>query len=133
MGALPVMLLSAVGLGQIAALIFYVTLGHWINSYLSLFFYILGSVGVLVGLAVTWYAMALRTRALGGALVLGWVIVAAPMLAPYMVVLPAGDLLFWSVLACVLLAAAAVLAVLYMRGPSDDAARAPLSGAEAKL
>jgi hypothetical protein len=48
--------------------------------------------------------------------------------------LPTPDsFLFWSVLACVLLAAAAVLAVFYMRGPSDDAARAPLSGAGAKL
>lgn len=133
MGALPVMLLSVVGLSQIAALIFYVTLGHWINSsYVSLSFFILGSVGVLVGLAVTWYALALRARALGGALVLGWITVAALMLAPYMVVLPASDLLFWSVLACVLLAAAAGLAVFYMRGASDSEG-ALLSGGGTKL
>jgi caspase domain-containing protein len=133
MGAFPVMLLSTVGLSQIAALIFYVTLGHWINSDLSLFFFILGSVGVLVGLAVTWYAVALRARALGGALVLGWVTVGALLLASIMALSPPGTLLFWSVLACVLLAAAAGLAVFYMRGPSDDAAPALLSGGEAKL
>ena len=131
-GALPVMLLGAVGLGQIAALIFCVKIGGWINSDLSLFFYLLGSAGVLVGLAVTWYAMALRTRALGGALILGWITVAALMLAPYTIGSPAGVLLFWSVLACVLLAAAAGLAVFYMRGSSDSEG-ALLSGGGAKL
>ena len=86
-GVLPVMLLAAVGLGQIAVLIFYVTVGGWINSFdsrTSLFLYILGSAGVLVGLAVTWYAMALRARALGSALILGWVTVAALTLASIM-------------------------------------------------
>ena len=64
-GVLPVMLLAAVSLGQIAVLIFYVTVGRWINSFdsrTSLFLYILGSAGVLVGLAVTWYAMALPRK-----------------------------------------------------------------------
>jgi hypothetical protein len=135
MGALPVMLLSAVGLSQIAALIFYVTLGHLSSSFYplnALRFYILGSTGVLVGLAVTWYAVTLRARALGGALLLGWVAVAVLMLAPLILQLPPGTLLFWSVLACVLLAAAAVLAVFYMRGPSDSEG-ALLSGGGAKL
>ena len=119
-GVLPVMLLAAVGLSQIAALIFYVTVGGEIMSYpQSLYLYILGSAGVLVGLAVTWYAMTLRARALGGALILGWITVAALTLVAIMTLSPAGILLFWSVLACVLLAAAAVLAVLYMRGASD--------------
>ena len=63
--------------------------------------------------------MALRTRALGGALILGWITVAALTLAAIMTVAPPSVLLFWSVLACVLLAAATVLAVFYMRGPSD--------------
>jgi hypothetical protein len=131
-GVLPVMLLAAVGLSQIAALVMYVTLGG--TSYSSsLYIYILGSAGVLVGLAVTWYAMALRTRSLGGALILGWITTAALMMVSLTILSPAGVLLFWGVLACVLLAAAAVLAVLYVRGPSDDAARAPLSGAGAKL
>jgi Caspase domain len=120
-GVLPVMLLAAVGLGQIAVLIFYVTVGRWISSFdslTSMFLYILGSVGVLVGLAVTWYAIALRTRTLGSALILGWVTVAALTLAS-IISLPTPDsFLFWSVLACVLLAAAALLAVLYMRGAS---------------
>jgi Caspase domain len=135
MGVLPVMLLSAVGLSQIAALIFYVTLGHWISSSLplnALRFYILGSTGVLVGLAVTWYAVTLRARALGGALLLGWVTVAVLMFAPLILQLPPATLLFWSVLACVLLVAAAGLAVFYMRGSSDSES-ALLSGGGAKL
>lgn len=101
---LPVLLLGAVGLSQIAALVFYVTLGRVIGSYYSLSLYILGSAGVLVGLAVTWYAICLRARTLGGALLLGWVTAAALMLTSYMT-LPLTDvLLFWSVLGFVLLA-----------------------------
>ena len=119
--ALPVMLLGAVGLSQIAALIFYVTVGRTIPSYdayRSLFFYILGSAGVLVGLAVAWYAMCLRARTLGGALVLGWVIFAALMLT-FVMTLPLTDvLLFWGVLEYVLLATVVVLTVFYIRGPS---------------
>ena len=95
------------------------TLGRTIGSYYSLYFYILGSAGVLVGLGVTWYAMCLRARTLGGALVLGWVTAAALMLASYMTVSPAGVLLFWNVLECVLLAAVVVLTIFYVRGPSD--------------
>jgi hypothetical protein len=114
--ALPVMLLGAVGLSQIAALLFYMTIGRTIGSYYSLSFYILGSAGVLVGLAVTWYAMCLRARTLGGALVLGWVTAAALMLTSYMT-LPLTDvLLFWSALGCVLLAAVVVLTIFYIRG-----------------
>ena len=104
-GVLPVMLLAAVGLSQIAVLIIYVTVGGEMSYSSSLYLYILGSAGVLVGLAVIWYAMTLRTRALGGALILGWITTAALMLVSYMTLLSAGVLLFWSVLACVLLAA----------------------------
>ena len=119
-GVLPVMLLAAVGLSQIAVLIIYVTVGRELPSYSSsLYLYILGSAGVLVGIAVIWYAMALRTRVLGGALILGWITTAALMQVSTTILSPAGVLFFWSVLACVLLAAAAGLAVFYMRGPSD--------------
>lgn len=134
-GVLPVMLLAAMGLGQIAVLIFYVTVGGWINSLdsrTSLFLYILGSAGVLVGLAVTWYAMALRVSALGSALILGWVTAVALTLASIMALPIPDSFLFWSVLACVLLAAAAVLAVFYIHGPSDSEG-ALLSGGGAKL
>jgi len=134
-GVLPVMLLAAVGLGQIAVLIFYVTVGRWISSFdsrTSLFLYILGSAGVLVGLAVTWYATGLRARALGSALILGWVTVAALTLASSMTLPTPDSFLLWSVLACVLLAAAAGLAVFYMHGPSDSEG-ALLSGGGAKL
>ena len=119
-GVLPVMLLAAVGLSQIAALVMYVTIGGEIMSNLkSLSLYILGSAGVLVGLAVTWYAMTLRTRVLGGVLILGWITVSALTLVAAMPLAPSGILLFWSVLACVLLAAATGLAVFYIRGASD--------------
>ncbi len=60
-------LLGAAGLSQIASLIFYVTVGQSIpalDSYISVYFYILGSAGVLVVLAVTWYAMSLQATAL---------------------------------------------------------------------
>jgi hypothetical protein len=132
-GVLPVMLLATVGLSQIAELVMYVTVGGELISYSSsLYLYILASAGVLVGLAVTWYAMSLRTRALGGALVLGWIIIAALMLVSIMAASPPGTLLFWSVLACVLLAAAVVTTVFYMRGSSDSEG-ALLSGGGAKL
>ncbi len=65
--ALPMILLGAAGLSQIASLIFYVTVGQSIpalDSYISVYFYILGSAGVLVVLAVTWYAMSLQATAL---------------------------------------------------------------------
>ena len=76
--AISVMLLGAVGFSQVAALIFYVTARPGRSAPTdSLDYYIMGSAGVPVGLAVTWYAMSLRARALGGALVLGWVTVAA--------------------------------------------------------
>jgi hypothetical protein len=63
--------------------------------------------------------MCLRGPALGGALVLGWVTVAALTLASYITLSPNGVLLFWSVLECVLLAAVVVLTIFYVRGPSD--------------
>jgi hypothetical protein len=116
---LPVMLLGAVGLSQIATLIFYVTIGRRFVSYYSLSFYILGSAGVLVGLAVTWYALALRARALGGALLLGWVTISALTLTAYMTLSPTGALLFWSVLAFVLQGIVVVLTIFYVRGPSN--------------
>jgi hypothetical protein len=118
---LPVMLLGAAVFSQIAALIFYVTVFGGLPSFLPLYYYILGSAGVLVVLAVTWYAMSLRARALGGALVLGWVTVAALELMKNMTAWSAmtGVERFWSVLGCVLLAAVVVLTILYVRGSSD--------------
>jgi Caspase domain len=120
--ALPVMLLGAVGLNQIAALISYVSQGRRLAYFpLSLSLYIMGGAGVLVGLAVTWYALSLRARTLGGALVLGWVTVAALALMNYITQWSkmAGVERFCTVLECVLLAAVVVLAIFYVRGPSD--------------
>ena len=118
---LPVMLLGAAVISQIAALIFYVTLARSLPSFLPLYYYILGSAGVLVGLAVTWYAMSLRARALGGALVLGWVTVEALALMNPMTLWSGMTSVerFWGVLECVLLATVVVLTIFYVRGPSD--------------
>ncbi len=120
--ALAVMLLGAVGFSQIAALIFYVSQGRRLVYFpLSLSLYIMGGAGVLVGLAVTWYALSLRARALGGALVLGWVTVAALALMTYMTQWSGitGVERFCTVLECVLLAAVVVLTIFYVREPSD--------------
>jgi hypothetical protein len=118
---LPLMLLGAVGFSQIAALI--VSLGSAVTFTDYLHYYILGSTGLLVGLAVTWYAMSLRVRALGGALVLGWFTITALVLMNYMIAnvwsAMTGVERFFSVLECVLLATVAVLTILYVRGPSD--------------
>ena len=115
------MLLGAAVFSQIAALIFYVTVFGGLPSFLPLYYYILGSAGVLVVLAVTWYAMSLRARALGGALVLGWVTVAALELMKNMTAWSAmtGVERFYTVLECVLLATVVVLTIFYVRGPSD--------------
>ena len=115
------MLLGAAVFSQIAALIFYVTVFGGLPSFLPLYYYILGSAEVLVVLAVTWYAMSLRARALGGALVLGWVTVAALELMKNMTAWSAmtGVERFYTVLECVLLATVVVLTIFYVRGPSD--------------
>ena len=119
--ALPVMLLAAVGFSQVAALIFNVTAGLLVDSYESLDYYIQGSAGVLVGLAITWYAMSLRARPLGCALVLGWVTAAALALMNNMTLWSVITDVerFYGVLECVLLATVVVLTIFYLRGSSD--------------
>ncbi len=120
---LPVLLLGAVGFSQIAALIFYVTHGRSDGFFWPLYYSILGSAGVLVGLAVTWYALSLRARALGGALVLGWVTFAALALLNNMTEIGWSGMTsvtrFCGVLECVLLATVVVLTIFYVREPSD--------------
>ena len=123
---LPMILLGAVGLSQIASLIFYVTIGqifHFaIDSYIQPYYYILGSAGVLVVLAVTWYAVSLRARALGGALVFGWVTIAALLSCIYMTEtwsFISGVGRFCVVLEFVLLATVVTLTIIYVRGPSE--------------
>ena len=110
---LPVMLLCGVCLSQGVVLIFTVTQnGPRAQSLAEL----------LVGLSVTWYAANLRASALGGSLVLGWSIVVAlgflSAISPWTAI---------GVLGCVLLAAVAILAVIYMRGPAHPD---PQRGAE---
>ena len=109
-GPLPVLLLCGVGLSQLAAGLFYATAGKNATSYT------IAIAGLLVGLAVTWYAVSLQNSALGGTLVLGWATVTALTL---LALVPA-----WTAsgaLGCVLLAAVIILAFIYMRRPPDQA------------
>jgi serine/threonine protein kinase len=87
-------------------------------------FTIYGSVGAFIALAVTWYAMSLRVRALGGALVLGWVTVAATSLIintteNWSHIYPRGVILFSVILTYALLATVVALTIIYVRRPSD--------------
>ena len=121
-GVFPVMLLGAVSLSQIAALIFYVNQGQHQSFFPdSLYYYILGCVGVPVVLAVTWYGMSLRAHALGGALILGWVTIAVLTLMNNVTQWSrlTGVERFWGVLECVLLATVVALTIFYVREPSD--------------
>ncbi|HXZ75036.1 MAG TPA: caspase family protein [Streptosporangiaceae bacterium] len=104
---LPVVLLGAVGLSQVAGTAF------WVHGYPNFLSYVLGIAGLVVGLAVTWYAVSLRAHALGGALVLGWAITSA--LAP----VGFGTWSALGTLVLVLLAAVVILAIIYWREPSD--------------
>ena len=108
---LPVMLVCAVGLSQIVSLILAFTQQDK-NATAETS----AIAGLLVGLAVTWYAVNLRARTLGGALVLGWSTVTVLWflagLSPWTAI---------GVLGCVLLAAVMVLALIYMRLPDTPA------------
>ena len=72
---------------------------------------------------MTWYALSLRARALGGALVLGWVTTAALALMNNMTEIGWSGMTsverFCGVLECVLLATVVVLTIFYMRGPPE--------------
>jgi uncharacterized protein YcfJ len=120
--ALPVMLLGAAGFSQIAALILYISQGRGSPYFpVSLSDYIMGGALVPVVLAVTWYAMSLRAHAVGAALVLGWVTIAALTLMNNVIQWSrmTGVERFWAVLECVLLATVVVLTIFYVREPSD--------------
>jgi hypothetical protein len=101
---LQVMLLWGVGLSQIAVLIFAVTQREFVAQALA---------ELVIGLAVTWYAVNLRASALGGALVLGWSTVVVlgfiSAMSPWTAI---------GVLGCVLMAAVVILAFIYLRGPA---------------
>ena len=127
---LPLMLVGVAGLSQIPVLIFYVRLSNELNS--SYYYYAQASVGVLVAVAITWYAMSLRTRALGGALVLGWVTAVAMVFAielardwPFFSYSFMSDLKVYAILGYVLLAAVVTLTIIYVRKPSDTEAVVP--------
>ena len=74
--------------------------------------------------AVTWYAINLRARALGGALVLGWVTIAALMTCLW-VTWAWGFSTTWSVghvcavLSFVLMATVVMLTIIYVRRPAE--------------
>jgi hypothetical protein len=130
---LPIILLGAAALSQISSLIYYVTISGTPARYIGLYYYfgqigaylyILGIAGVLVVSAVTWYAINLRARALGGALVLGWVTIAALMTCLW-VTWTWGFSTTWSVghvcavLSFVLMAAVVMLTITYVRRPAE--------------
>ena len=104
---LPVALVGGVGLSQVAGLAF------WVHGDANASSYILGIAGLLVGLAVTWYAVSLRAYAPGGALVLGWAIAWALFTVGF------GKWSALGALVLVLLAVVVVLAIIYIRQPSD--------------
>jgi Caspase domain len=104
---LPVVLLGGVGLSQVAGTAF------WVHGYPNFLSYVLGIAGLVVGLAVAWYAVSLRAHALGGALVLGWAITSA------LVTVGFGTWSALGTLVLVLLAAVVILAIIYWRQPSD--------------
>jgi hypothetical protein len=123
-GVFTVVLLGAAGFSQIAASIF------WGNEYrqiaaedtsaslsYSLEYSILGIAGVFVVLAVTWYALSIRARALGGALVLGWVSTAAffPVIQMSNLTLDSAGEHLSDVLECALLATVVILTIRYVR------------------
>jgi serine/threonine protein kinase len=117
---LPVTLLSAVVLSQIADFIYNGNLRAWISFQLGPEFYVKAGAGILAALAVAWYAMSLQARALGGAVVLGWATATAILLIPPLTLAvpyfyPRQD--WWLVIEYVLLVAVVVLAIIYMRGP----------------
>jgi hypothetical protein len=99
--------LGGVGLSQVAGTAF------WVHGYPNILSYVLGIAGLVVGLAVTLYAVSLRAHALGGALVLGWAITSA------LVPVGFGTWSALGTLVLVLLAAVVILAIIYWRQPSD--------------
>jgi DivIVA domain-containing protein len=108
---LPVMLLCGVGLSQIVGLISAFTQQDKNGTFETF-----AIAGLLVGLALTWYAVNLQAPALGGALVLGWSTVTALWLLAGMSPPTAMD-----VLRCVFLAAVIVMTLIYMRMPDTPA------------
>ncbi len=119
---LPVMLLCSVGLSLIVNVI-------WImNDQPYAYEYAFGPAEIVVGLAVTWYAITLRAHPLGGALVLGWVICALHFVLASMTGYWSAStavIRFSSVFECILLAIALILAIIYMRRPSDAESQSP--------
>ena len=109
---LPIMLLGSVGLSQIAGAFAWVATGHAVPNYGVGSFFILGIAALLVGLAITWYAVSLRAHTLGGALVLGWAITSA------LVAVGFNRWAGWVALELVLLGAVVILAIIYWRQPS---------------
>jgi hypothetical protein len=117
--ALPAAIVCSVVLSQIAGFFLYRSPVYQGSAY-----YIQGAVAVAVGLAVSWYAVSLRSRALGGVLLLGWATTTAIFLISsvlYVFFVGGGALgagpavpIEW-----ILLATTVSLTVIYLRGPSE--------------
>ncbi len=125
---LPMILLGAAALSQVSSLIFYATLNRYFGfgayGYIGAYFFVLGIAGVLAVPAVIWYAMSLRARALGGALVLGSVTIAALVTCRWVTwtwdfSTSSGAGHVCAVLSFVLLATVVILTIIYVRRPSE--------------
>jgi hypothetical protein len=121
-GAIRVMLVCSASLSQIAGLLLYQSPAfHWAAHA----FYTQGVAAIVVGLAVSWYAVSRRARSLGGSLLLGWAIITAIWLISTVLWLPTvsatltGVPRVSAVLEFVLIAVAVILAIIYMRGPPN--------------
>jgi Caspase domain len=129
-GALPVMLVFSASVSQIAGLFLYQSPAF---SWAPHAFYTQGVAAVVVGLAVSGYAVSLRSRTLGGALLLGWTTTTAIFListvmygqspsnnGPLTGVGTASSFLEFA-----LLAATLILTIVYMSGTTRPAPEPP--------
>ncbi|MBV9204305.1 MAG: caspase family protein [Actinobacteria bacterium] len=122
-GALPVMLVCCVSLSQIAGVFLYESpVFDWTADAN----YAQGAAAVVVGLAVSCYAVSLRTRTLGGVLILGWATTTVIWLISTLLSVTEYDHSSLTRIGHVatvpefaFLAAAIILAVVYMRGSPD--------------
>jgi hypothetical protein len=120
---LSVILLCAVGLSQVAQLIFWLTVERHYHVDHTAAIKVNLIIAILVGLAVTVYAVRLQARASGGALVLGWTTLTALSLLNLIAYanwshLPQSSKT-WGIITGALLVAVAILTITYMCRPSE--------------
>jgi hypothetical protein len=133
--ALPVLMLGAAGFSQVSNALFLAT--DWRHYHIqslavALDDFMIGIASAFVALALTCYGMTLRTRALGGSLILGWVTAAAAFPLAYMSNWPIDTAAerCYSISGLILLAIVVMLTVVYVRKtPNADPATSQELGA----